>query len=103
MMLFHAKALAGGWLGGRKAWDRTQLLAVEWGTAKSSSLIFKKKKYKGEIVQHLYPPFLCLHSGPGPPATACAPESTGSGISLKIKIPGGQCNHEFLSERCKFA
>lgn len=55
-MLFHAKAPAGGWVGGRKAWDRAQLLAVEWGAA-NVQLSYLKKKYKGEMVQHLYLPF----------------------------------------------
>lgn len=57
MMLFHAKAQAGGWVGGRTAWDPARLLAVEWGGRKCPVVLYVKNKYKGEIVQHLYPPF----------------------------------------------
>jgi len=62
----------------------------------SSCLIFKNRLYKGEIVQHLYLSFPCPYSGQGPPTTAHAPGSVGNEISLKIEIPGGQCNHEFF-------
>lgn len=74
MMLFHAKAPAGGWVGGGEAWDRTQLLAVEWGAAnvQSSDIEKKKKKYKGEIVQHLYPLVRVCAEDKAPPATAHA-------------------------------
>lgn len=42
MMLFHAKASAGRWVGGRAAWNRAQLLAVEWGGRKCPIVLYEK-------------------------------------------------------------
>lgn len=101
MMLFHAKASAGRWVGGRQPGTGHSFLLLNGG-AENAQLYYMKKINTRENLCSICILLFIRHRTRPTGHSPCPREHWKWDFS-KIKIPWGQCHHDFLSEHCKFA